>query len=93
MQVVGELIKEFQDPIEGHAIARVYASSGRGHWQAWIEFISLQHGDLSRSAVIRTFPDRESVSEWAKRLDAEELGRALEDAELVSARELGRTPV
>lgn len=90
---MGEVIKEFEAPIDGHVIARVYASSGHGSWQAWIEFISLEHGDLSRSTVIQTFPDREAVSEWAKRLDDDELRRALEDAELVSAGELGRTPV
>jgi predicted alpha/beta hydrolase family esterase len=89
---VGEVIREFQAAIDGHVIARVYASSSQGHWQAWIEFLSLQHGNLSRNAVTRTFPDREAVSEWAKRLDDEELRRALEDAELVSAGELGRTP-
>lgn len=90
---MGEVIREFEAPIDGHVIARVYASSSQGRWQAWIEFISLQHGDLSRSSVIRTFPDRAAVTEWARRLGDDELRPALEDAELVSASELGRTPV
>lgn len=89
---MGEVIREIDAPIDGHVMARVYASNGDGGWQAWIEFISLEHGNLSRSAVMRTFADREAVSEWAKRLDDDELRRAFEDAELASARELGRTP-
>lgn len=89
---MGEIIREFQAPIDGHVMARVYASDGGGRWKAWIEFISLGHGNLSRSAVVRTFADREAVAEWAKSLDDQELRRAYEDAELVSAGQLGRTP-
>lgn len=90
---MGEVIRELETPVDGHFMVRIYAARSNDRWHAWLESISLEHGNLSRSAVIRTFPDREAVSEWAKRPDVDELRRALEDAELASAGELGRTPV
>jgi hypothetical protein len=89
---VGEVIRELESPIDGHYIVRVYASKARGRWQAWLDFISLQHGDLSRSGIVRSAPTREALLEWAAALEDDEVRRALEDAEIIAASELGRSP-
>jgi hypothetical protein len=89
---VGEVIRELEGPIDGGFIVRVYGSSSQGRWRAWLEFISLQHGNLSRSAVVPTFPDREALAAWALGLGDDDIRAALEDAELVAARDLGRIP-
>jgi hypothetical protein len=90
---VGEVIRELEAPIDGHYIVRVYASSTHGRWQAWLDFISLQHGDLSRSGIIRSAASRDALLDWATALEDDEVRRALEDAEIVAASELGRPPV
>ncbi|MGH2378749.1 MAG: hypothetical protein ACRDGT_09760 [Candidatus Limnocylindria bacterium] len=89
---MGEVLRELEAPVEGHFIVRVYASSAHGHWQAWLEFISLEHGDLSHSGIVRTASSREELSDWARDLGADEIHRALEDAELTPVSELGRAP-
>lgn len=89
---MGEVIRELELPVDGHFMVRVYAARSKDRWHAWLESISLEHGDLTRSGIIRSAADREELHSWAAQLGEEELRRALEDAEIVSARELGRTP-
>lgn len=90
--VVGDVIQELEAPVDGHYFVRVYASSSVGRWQAWLEFTSLEHGDLSRTGILRTAATREELVRWARELDTHTIHRALEDAELASATELGTTP-
>jgi hypothetical protein len=89
---VGEVIRELELPVDGHFMVRIYAASSNGRWHAWLESISLAHGDLSRSGVIRSADGRDELRAWARGLGDEELRRALEDAEIIPARELGRIP-
>lgn len=89
---MGEVIREIEAPLDGHDIVRVYAHGGPS-WRAWLDFISLDHADLRRSPVLRTAATREELVTWAMGLTDDELRRALEDAELVRASELGRPPV
>jgi hypothetical protein len=89
---VGEVIRELESPIDGHYIVRVYATTTRGRWQAWLDFISLAHGDLSRSGIVRSAASREALIDWAAALEDDEVRRALEDAEIIASSELGRPP-
>ncbi len=92
MPPVGEVLRELEAPLDGHYFVRVYASAVDGQWRAWLEFTSIEHGDLSRTDVLQTAETRDDLVRWAAALDAPQLMRALEDAELASANELGRTP-
>lgn len=89
---MGEVIRELELPLDGHYLVRVYGTAMDGLWEAWLEFTSLEHGDLSRTDVFHTEKTREGLARWAAELDAAQLHRALEDAELASASDLGRTP-
>ena len=89
---MGEVIREIVAPVEGRYIVRVYANDEDGRWRAWLEFTSLQHGDLSRTGVLQTTATRDDILRWASGLGAADLERALEDAELAPATALGTTP-
>ncbi len=89
---MGEVVREFEAPVDGHFVVRVYAHASGGMWRAWLEFASLEHGDLSRSGIVHVAADRDGIVRWATRLGTDEVHRALEDAELVRAGELGRPP-
>ena len=89
---MGEVIREFEAPIDGHFIVRVYAASTEGRWRAWLDFISLRHGDLSRSGFVHSALSREALLDWAEALKDDEVRRALEDAEIIGAGEMGRPP-
>lgn len=91
-RAVGEVIRELELPLDGHHMVRVYADHGTG-WRAWLDFMSLEHGDLRRSGILRVAGSRDELAAWATRLTDEELHRALEDAELIPVSELGRPPV
>lgn len=85
------MLRELEAPIDGHFIVRVYADNG-SRWRAWLDFMSLQHADLLRSQIVRTAGSRDELVAWAADLGDAEIRRALEDAELISASELGRPP-
>jgi hypothetical protein len=89
---VGEVIKELESALDGHYLVRVYGTALDDGWEAWLEFMSLDHGDLSRTDVLHTARTRDEIVRWAADLDSTRLHRALEDAELASASDLGRTP-
>lgn len=89
---MGEVIRELEMPVDGHFMVRIYAARSNDRWHAWLESISLSHGDLSRSGIIRSADARDELRAWADQLGDEELRRALEDAEIVPAKDVGRTP-
>jgi hypothetical protein len=89
---VGEVIRELEAALDGNYLVRVYGTVMDGDWEAWLEFTSLEHGDLSRTDVFHSEKTRDDLARWAADLDSAQLHRALEDAELASSSDLGKTP-
>src|SRR6476620_8749014 len=68
-QNVAEVLLQFTDPVELEGVpylARVCgAEAGDGHWHGWIEFTSVDDGEVIRSSRETTQPNREDTVYWA----------------------------
>jgi hypothetical protein len=89
---VGDLLREYANDVEGEHVARAYAKDVDDGWEAWLEFTSLRTGELRRTGVKQLAPTKDELMRWADGLRADELARALEDAEIGAVSDLGTPP-
>ena len=66
---MAEILLQFTDPVTLEGVpylARVCgAEAGDGHWHGWIEFTSVDDGEVIRSSRETTQPNREDTVYWA----------------------------